>query len=128
MRIHSTLARLGGPYLMLVMDTFADGRHFVTAIVESPDGGQSVSELGQQVLDAAALYHQAQQHQAVGVHRVQVLAATVARQKVLHVLQAAVVEEHSLVIFFGATDSVCAALMRALGLRRSAGTGAFPVH
>lgn len=127
MRIHSTLAILGSDIpFMLVMDTFANDRRFVTAIVESPDGGKSVSQLGQQVLDVAARYHQAQQHQAVGVHLVSVLAAQTVRERVVKALKTA--DAGALVVFFGASDSICAGLMRALGLTKLAGRGALPKH
>lgn len=126
MRIHSTLALLDGPRLFLVMDTFAGQRHFVTAIVQSPDGGQRLSELGQQVLDAALGYHETQQHQGIGVHHVPVLAQSTARQRALQVLSQA--EDHALVVFFGANDAICAQLMRVLGLSQAGGRGAFPVQ
>lgn len=116
MGIVSTLANIadeaGRRYL--VLDTSFNGKRLTTAVAVSQDLGEHLSQAGQQVVRLALIHHQAQHH-AGAVHRVQVLAAEAARERVRQVLEA--VAAGDLVCFFGADDAVCAALMRALGLR-----------
>lgn len=126
MRIVSTIAPTGRREHFLVFDTFAGDKRLVTAILQSPDGGEHVSEVGQHVLDFAGSYHQAQQGQGAVdrvVYRVPVLAASTARSRVLSAFTAA--SDGDLVFFFGANDSVCAALVKALGVQALAGSAGF---
>ena len=122
MGIVSTMANitdeLGRRYL--VLDTSFDGKRLVTGIAVSQDLGKHVSEVGEQVVRLATIHHQAQDHPGA-THAVGVASEGAARQRVRDVLVRA--DEGSLVLFFGADDGTCAALMRALGLRGSRRAG-----
>lgn len=125
MRITSTLANIttrnpetGRAERRLVMDTSIEGKTFVTAIVQSRDGGQHLTEIGQGTVDMAGAHHQAYQNGGA-THLVQVMARAVVRRRVADALTGA--KTGSLVIFFGASDDICADLMKALGLQRVGG-------
>lgn len=122
MRIVSTIAHSTVRPLYLVFDTFADDRRYVTAIVQAPDGFEHLTEIGQQTVNFATAYHDAQHRKGaerMPLNAVDVFAESTARKRVLEAFTH--IGADQLIVFCGRTDGVCARLMHVLGLRGMGG-------
>jgi hypothetical protein len=101
----------------MVLDTSADDKRLITAVLPSTSGGARVSEAGQRVIEAAISHQDAQQQQPSrfgAMYQVHVRSASEAGGTVARVLGSAI--EGAVVIFMGADECVCAELMKALCL------------